>query len=354
MSKVYRSGVLLFTMVISVVLSAVHIFLMEKYYEPTVDFFKNGTNLPNLFYCILATLIGAVVLLAIIRNFIERKSEYESVRRENMVSLYFGLLTGFIMIVAAMMRAKSFLSVLFANVGNISLDYIVSLLVIVSAIPSAFYFFVISFQRKSSSKAITVFGTAVVFWAFLYVLDIYFDTATALTSPIRILNQLTPIAFMLFFIYDMRQRLGIPKPIYYMVFAFTSVVMSFVTCSAEMYLFITGETRAGGRLMFTVAELCMALYILSCMSLDVKKRSPQKNSEEIVSDLDDIFDAESEMDICDDELNDGSNDKSSYSSDAVVSVESNDWWKQELQLDLSEGNTEKSSGDTDNEIGDDE
>lgn len=90
------------------------------------------------------------------------------------------------------------------------------------------------------------------------------------------------------------------------------------------------------------------------MSLDVKKRSPQKNSEEIVSDLDDIFDAESEMDICDDELNDGSNDKSSYSSDAVVSVESNDWWKQELQLDLSEGNTEKSSGDTDNEIGDDE
>ena len=342
MNKSYRIGMLLFTVIISVILSASHIILMSVYYEPTVDFFKTGTILPTCFYYILASLIAFITLFAIVKSFVERKQEYSSEKRENVASLYFGLLAGFIMLVAAVMRAKSFLTETLANPGEFSVAYFVSLFVILTSVPTAFYFFVISFQKTPSLKAVSTFGTTAIFWSFLYVLDIYFDVATALTSPIRILNQLTPIALMMFFIYDMRQRLGIPKPIYYMASASVSAIMIFVTCSAEIYLFAIGETRAGGRLMFTVAELCIGLYVLSGMSLHVEKQSKESKPEE-KEEPSDIFDAESEMAICEEEQALDKNVEGMH-----IPKETLEWWESETDTDAFKTES-ASSSETDKE-----
>lgn len=96
------------------------------------------------------------------------------------------------MLVLRIIRAEEV--ILFNSVSDI-----VTVLFMIASVPAAAYFIVVSFENGAGSTAASILGMFTVAWMALLLLKLYFAMDTALTSPVRILNQIVPMTIMFLF-----------------------------------------------------------------------------------------------------------------------------------------------------------
>lgn len=140
---------------------------------------------------------AVTVLYLVFGVILNKKRGAESVKKSRLtaLSIYLGLICGFVLISADVMFvlriARGEEVILFNSVSDI-----VTVLFIVVSVPAAAYFIVVSFENGAGSTSVSVLGMFTIAWMALLLLKMYFTMDTALTSPVRILNQIAPMAIM--------------------------------------------------------------------------------------------------------------------------------------------------------------
>ncbi len=282
--KINFTGFSIAAFFIAIGFAAVQVLLALKYFETDVLFFKNGAQLPKYFYFAVTAVTAAYLVIGVILG---KKCGGEIVKKSRLtaLSIYLGLICGFVLIAADVMFvlriARGEEVILFNSVSDI-----VTVLFIIVSVPAAAYFIVVSFENGAGSTAASVLGMFAVVWTALLLFRLYFTMDTALTSPVRILNQIVPMTIMFYLIQEIRYRLGCERPALFRTFSAIAMLIIYVTAA----LFITSAVMNNGmgtdsNLMFKLTEACIGLYITVntfCLPSSVKyvgkKFADEKNA----------------------------------------------------------------------------
>lgn len=105
------------------------------------------------------------------------------------------------------------------------LSTVFGLLVLVLGALTAVYF-VLSALPAAPASRVSLFGILAVLFCLAYVFYVYFDPSLALNSPIKILDQITFILLMLFFLAEGRMRFGAIRAGTYLPVAMTAALFT--------------------------------------------------------------------------------------------------------------------------------
>lgn len=144
----------------------------------------------------------------------------------------------------------------------------------------------VSFENGAGSTSVSVLGMFTIAWMALLLLKMYFTMDTALTSPVRILNQIAPMAIMFYLIQEIRYRLGCERPALFRTFSAIAMLIIYVTAALEITsAFMDNEAGTDPNLMFKLTEGFIGLYITVntfCLPSSVKyvgkKLADEKNA----------------------------------------------------------------------------
>ncbi len=142
-------------------------------------------------------------------------------------------------------------------------------------------YFVLNTIFKDNRKNLKPwFGFVAIAWHIMYLLSIYFDMTNPLNNPIRLINEFSIVAGMLFITVELRDILGVPKKGFYIsvsliavTFLLASGVTGIICTSIEMI----PKTR---ELWGYIFELTFAFYVLSRLIAQLS-HSEENKSEEI-------------------------------------------------------------------------
>jgi len=148
-----------------------------------------------------------------------------------------------------------------------------SLLLVILSLPAGYYLIRSATTRKTEDKLLTILGFFPVLWLAVCLIRIYFDRTSAINDPVQLLLQLSLAAIMLYFLTELRSRVG--KPDYRLRLAAGGVATLLGMASSGtlilLYFGLGGGTTnvsgglnrtvvTRGELFLAVAELLMALY----------------------------------------------------------------------------------------------
>ncbi|PWM27254.1 MAG: hypothetical protein DBX36_03375 [Oscillospiraceae bacterium] len=332
---------------IAIGFAAAQVLLAFKYFETDVLFYKSGAQLPKYFYFAVTAVTVLYLVFGVILN---KKRGAESVKKSRLtaLSIYLGLICGFVLISADVMFvlriARGEEVILFNSVSDI-----VTVLFIVVSVPAAAYFIVVSFENGAGSTSVSVLGMFTIAWMALLLLKMYFTMDTALTSPVRILNQIAPMAIMFYLIQEIRYRLGCERPALFRTFSAIAMLIIYVTAALEITsAFMDNEAGTDPNLMFKLTEGFIGLYITVntfCLPSSVKyvgkKLADEKNALKQRR-------RQREENEADSYLNDLIEDKESLDYDAFLGTSSYKMEKSEESDKSEEPEERKNAAESDN------
>lgn len=282
--KINFTGFSLAALFIALGFAAAQVLLALKYFETDVLLYENGAQLPGYFYLAAAAVAAVYLVCGIILN---KKHSSEIVRKSRLaaLSIYLGLICGFVLIAADVMLVLRIIRaeevILFNSVSDI-----VTVLFMIASVPAAAYFIVVSFENGAGSTAASILGMFTVAWMALLLLKLYFAMDTALTSPVRILNQIVPMTIMFYLIQEIRYRLGCERPALFRTFSAIAMLIIYMTAALEITAAVMNNGAVtGANLMFKLTEACIGLYITvntfylpSSVKFVGKKLADEKNA----------------------------------------------------------------------------
>ena len=80
---------------------------------------------------------------------------------------------------------------------------------------AAIYYFIVAFSGRSKSSFAEWFSFFPMLWTLCYLLSVYFDHTALINSPIRVIQQLALIVFMVYQLFETRAMIGRAKPSLY-------------------------------------------------------------------------------------------------------------------------------------------
>lgn len=132
-----------------------------------------------------------------------------------------------------------------------------------TAIPAAIFFFKVAAVDAWEKPSFPVFSTFSIVFFTLFALHVYFDTTTAMNSPMQIMRMLSLLSFVLYAIHETRRILGIPMPRWYFVFAFSALLFGTVVTLSDAILYVKGVIRLTDGFLGVAIGLAYLVYILS-------------------------------------------------------------------------------------------
>ncbi|MBQ4065974.1 MAG: hypothetical protein IJD10_07725, partial [Clostridia bacterium] len=136
-----------------------------------------------------------------------------------------------------------------------------SLLVGLLAIPAGIYLILSSVSRKKEDHRLAGLGFFPVLWVAACLLRIYFDRNAALNDPLKTLLQVSLAAIMLYFLGELRSRVGKPGARFRFTIGLIALVLGMSSSVSTLTLGLTGAGVVRGELMMAVTELLLSLYI---------------------------------------------------------------------------------------------
>ncbi len=106
-------------------------------------------------------------------------------------------------------------------------------------------------------------GMVTLLFCVFYAMLAYFNTAFTLNSPIKVLDQVTFLAFLLFFMAETRLRLGKRGAGLYLFCAMTAILLSAANSIPGLLYFTVKKTALLGSFMHDFLVLALFLYVLS-------------------------------------------------------------------------------------------
>ena len=136
------------------------------------------------------------------------------------------------------------------------------------AIPCCAYFLFSAVSQSRKNPLLTILGFAPVLWFCFVVIHLYFDRTTAINNPVKTLVQLSLIVIMLFFLFELKCRVGKNGESLWFAFGLLSVLYGL---STSLSLLIAEGSKGilagsdavllGGLLLLSVA---VAVRLFTC------------------------------------------------------------------------------------------
>lgn len=267
---------------ISILLTAVFTLLTAGFYtyallydfSPLLGHFGagvfSGVFLPLLY------ILAAVVFFAF--GFLFRASLTEYKLRVTLPSMF---ASGFAALALSLFLGSFALS--FFAEKHAPLSTVFGILVLVLGIAAAVYF-VLSALPAAPASRVSLFGILAVLFCLVYVFYVYFDPTLALNSPIKILDQITFILLMLFFLTEGRMRFGAIRAGTYLPVAMTAALFTGAgSLGALVYAAVEGRPLYDS-MMHDFFLFGAFLYVLArLVSLPLSPVAPERPVEAVES-----------------------------------------------------------------------
>ena len=180
-----------------------------------------------------------------------------------------GLLTRFTAVASAVVLIISSVSYLMsykANspmVGEVDTAEKLTLLCSVLAFPAAIYFFSVAFSGKTKSKFSPFLSFFPVLWTLSYLMSVYFDRSMIINSPIKTLEQLSIIAFMVYQLFESRAMLGKSKGALYFCLSNITVILLSAAFVSKLIPVVLGAETLAVSYVYIIYFCVSALYIFA-------------------------------------------------------------------------------------------
>ena len=143
-----------------------------------------------------------------------------------------------------------------------------SLLLLLFSLPTGAYLILSALSQKKEDKLLTVLGFFPVIWLALCLVRIYFDRTSAINDPMQILLQISLAAIMLYFLTELRARVGKPGSRLRLVAGMTATLLGSASSVSIIFLYISlqngknGSSLLGFRTVITRGECMLAVFEL--------------------------------------------------------------------------------------------
>ena len=145
-----------------------------------------------------------------------------------------------------------------------SVQHVFTILLCISAIPAALYFFCKAAMRRPSKNLLTLFGLGVVLWHISLIISTYFDISVAINSPIKILDQFSFMFTMVYFLNECREHIGTPRPRFHLAIAFPALFLSAVSAIPNLITQLYNpEHQLSVPIIYCAVQLAFCLHIIA-------------------------------------------------------------------------------------------
>lgn len=134
------------------------------------------------------------------------------------------------------------------------------------SIPTAAYLIISAVTKTEEKPALTALGFFPVLWMAVCLLRIYFDRTSAINNPVKIFSQMALAAVMLFFLSELRIRVGKPVMRVYLAFSGAAAMLGFSYSVSLIAAYLSGVGGLSGDVLLAVVILLCAVYAFSGMA----------------------------------------------------------------------------------------
>lgn len=148
-----------------------------------------------------------------------------------------------------------------------------SILLAIFSLPAGVYLILSAITRRTDDKRLTILGFFPVIWLAMCLIRIYFDRTSAINDPLKILLQISLAAIMLYFLTELRARVGKPGYRTHYVIGMISVLLGAASSVSMLALRLNGVSLLRGEIMLSVTELFFSFYIIGRLAQENKTGS---------------------------------------------------------------------------------
>ena len=258
--RIFAFAVLALSLIFSILFTVI----VNSYYEQDVQFFKYGAVFPQI-VCWLVFLVSAAIIA---KGFLDKAANgYKSNYNKSTPLAVFGsVFTGLIMLVTAVNECIAFItpseSQMIENIVNSSSEnaapFDLRIPIIIFTFISAAYFLLQPFVKK-----IKPLGIVFIVRMALYIVQGYFSKLSPLNSPVRILEQMSCIAIMIYFVYEVRFIVSEDRPKHYLTFAPAAIFITAVSSVSQICGSFSGIFSYDGHTFNAILRFALLMYMIS-------------------------------------------------------------------------------------------
>lgn len=233
--------------------------LNRDYADTEYGLYEIGSSAPGAFYIFLAV----AGLLMITPVFTLRQDSLPVGLKHG------GILTSITAIASAVFMIISSVSYLMSNKDSFlafgGMDTATKLMLVCSVIafPAAVYYFSVAFSGKSKSRFAPFLSFFPVIWTLAYLMAIYFDRGMIINSPVKTLEQLAIISFMLYQLFESRAMLEKSKSALYFSLSNITVILLAAAFISELIPVAMGTKQIGVSYVYIIYFSVSSLYVFA-------------------------------------------------------------------------------------------
>lgn len=259
------------TLITSLIGASLQMILLLSEYDNGIGMYRRSSMLANVFtgFVLLVTIFIFTLPFICRRDLAKARSQTGLVLPSADVSVTFAsTLCGFILVAIMILSLWKIPPGPLATAG----DYF-WLAVILLLLPTALFFFCLALPIKHRPSTETALAFFPIFWCAAYLMSVYFNNTTALNSPVRILTEFATIASMLFFLMELRVRVGKPNPIFLITFINLSVFYSSVCALPLISAAFINQWSLTQDILYSAVQLCFLTYFIARANTLVRSQS---------------------------------------------------------------------------------
>ena len=246
--------------------AVIYIILLSVYYEKDVQFFRYKAFLPSAFPYLTFIIAAALIVIG---YFDKKAAGFDANYNKQTPLMVFGsVLSGLLLTVSAVNEIFSFINPSESEMeiraraaeklAQNAAPFDLTIPIIIFSLISAVFFLVQPFKKK-----FRYLGIAFVIRMALYVVQGYFSKASPLNSPVRIMDQMSCVLIMIYFIYDVRFIVGEGRPRYYLAFAPAAIFVTGISSIGKVVCTFTGLFDYNGNTYSAMFRFAVFVYMLS-------------------------------------------------------------------------------------------
>ncbi len=238
--KIYKSFAIS-AIVIAAALSVARIFLMNYFYDPSLQNYKTTTNLPML-YSIL--LIICCIALFSVYFFIKPPKKGANIPQSTVSSLFASSLCGFFFISSLFLVI--YINFDFFSNGGIKLAWtrgekieVISFIsTLVMSLPAAGFFLRAESTKNENDTAVKILSFFPVLWCISYLIYLYFENSVVINNSEKMCAQLSVIFIMLYLTSEAKFRITRPRHHLHLALSLVTIVVTATYCIPNLILTI--------------------------------------------------------------------------------------------------------------------
>ena len=239
--------------VLTIAAMVIQTLLFIKFYDERLNLYNTEiSGVPGIFY----TAIFIASLFCAASYFAAKDNERTKILpAPDRFVVFSSILCGF------QLAAAVFFNIYYYMTGIYTGITLLRVVVLITAVPAAAYFIITAFSPKPNENILVICGFSVIIWAALYLMCVYFDMSSPLNSPVRILEQLSLITIMLYFVFEIRFLLKKPRPRLYLPVSLLAMLFISLSSVSDLILTFSGFRSSTQDTVFGIFQAAAALYI---------------------------------------------------------------------------------------------